>query len=151
MPVVWRLRVHGPGRNNVVLAGATSYEAAASQMDDFATRFLRSRSPRLIVAGGSGAGKTTFAFQLTLALLRTGTDQAPDRVPIWIPASSWILRDPRHEKFTDWMADQLVQICPVLGRAGTDLPERLVGGGQVVPVLDGLDELDEAQRAQLRC
>ena len=147
MPVVWRERASG----GVVLAGATSYPEAQRQMDQLADRFLALRPRRLVVVGEPGAGKTTFAMQLTLTLLRPWTHEPVRRVPPLVPvpvsASSW---SPRYlTDFTAWMADEIARGYPSVVRLGTDIPRRLVEGLQVVPVLDGLDELPAAARARV--
>ncbi|MFF7476903.1 NACHT domain-containing protein [Streptomyces sp. NPDC008092] len=147
MPVVWRERASG----GVVLAGATSYPEAQRQMDQLADRFLALLPRRLVVVGEPGAGKTTFAMQLTLALLRPWTHESVRRVPPLVPvpvsASSWSQR--YLTDFTAWMADEIARSYPSVARFGTDIPRRLVEGLQVVPVLDGLDELPAVARARV--
>ncbi|MGP3911462.1 NACHT domain-containing protein [Nonomuraea sp. 10N515B] len=97
------------------------------------------RPQRLLVVGESGAGKTVLAIELVLQLLEPllTTGGRPGRrqmVPVRLNAARWTLGSP----FEPWLAEQLVQD---FGLAAKDA-DRLVRDRQVLPVLDGLDELD---------
>ncbi|MEU6720174.1 NACHT domain-containing protein [Nonomuraea sp. NPDC046802] len=95
------------------------------------------RPQRLMVVGESGAGKTVLAIELVLQLLEpllTTGGQPSHRVPVRLNAARWTLGSP----FEPWLAEQLVHD---FGLAGKDAA-RLVRDRQVLPVLDGLDELD---------
>ncbi|MEV0621374.1 NACHT domain-containing protein [Nonomuraea sp. NPDC050404] len=103
-------------------------------------RFFHALSPRrLLVVGESGAGKTVLAIELVLQLLepvlaaggRPGRDQP---VPVRLNAARWTLGRP----FEAWLAEQLAQ---EFGLAARDA-QRLVRDRRVLPVVDGLDELD---------
>lgn len=94
---------------------------------------------RLLVVGESGAGKTVLAIELVLQLLEPlltagGRPGHRPMVPVRLNAARWTLGSP----FEPWLAEQLVQD---FGLAVRDA-ERLVRDRQVLPVLDGLDELD---------
>jgi NACHT domain len=103
-------------------------------------RFFRGLHPqRLLVVGESGAGKTVLAIELVLQLLEPflTADGPPDRlhmVPVRLNAARWTLGSP----FESWLAEQLVQD---FGLAARDA-QRLVRDRRVLPVVDGLDELD---------
>lgn len=94
---------------------------------------------RLLVVGESGAGKTVLAIELVLRLLEPlltsgGRPDHRQLVPVRLNAARWTLGSP----FEPWLAEQLVRD---FGLAAKDA-ERLVRDRQVLPVLDGLDELD---------
>ncbi|MFC4014774.1 NACHT domain-containing protein [Nonomuraea purpurea] len=114
--------------------------AAGTATDDLHSigRFFDALRPqRLMVVGESGAGKTVLAIELVLQLLEpllTTGGQPGHRVPVRLNAARWTLGSP----FEPWLAEQLVQD---FGLAAKDA-ERLVRDRQVLPVLDGLDELD---------
>ena len=87
---------------------------------------------RLAVIGGPGSGKTVLALELQLKLLRTRSTGAP--VPVRFTLSRW---DANHE-LEAWLADELFaahSIAPPVAR-------ELVSSGMIIPVLDGLDEMD---------
>ena len=95
-------------------------------------------SGRMTVLGGPGTGKTVLAVQLTLDLLgdRDSVMDAVQPVPVMLKASGW---DPEMA-FGRWLATQLhisYGLKPRVSRA-------LVEGGCVLPLLDGLDEMDRA-------
>ncbi|GLW62538.1 hypothetical protein Arub01_07820 [Actinomadura rubrobrunea] len=101
------------------------------------------RSRRLLVVGESGAGKTVLAIELVLQLVEPFvTGAAPggagpgDRtmVPVRVNAARWTVGVP----FERWLAERLVQ---EFGLAARDAA-RLVRDRRVLPVVDGLDELD---------
>ncbi|WP_086842530.1 BTAD domain-containing putative transcriptional regulator [Amycolatopsis kentuckyensis] len=108
-------------------------------LDDIAATFTALPVRQLVVLGDPGSGKSVLALMLTLELLRTrGPD---DPVPVLLSLASW---DPRREHLDRWLAARLAENHPALLTAreyGTDAPTRLVLGGHVVPVLDGLDEM----------
>ncbi|MEV0384740.1 NACHT domain-containing protein [Nonomuraea sp. NPDC050643] len=101
------------------------------------------RPQRLLVVGESGAGKTVLAIELVLQLLdplltadgrpghRHGHRQV---VPVRLNAARWTLGRP----FEPWLAEQLAHDF------GLALKDALwlVRDRRVLPVVDGLDELD---------
>ncbi|MGW0807909.1 NACHT domain-containing protein [Nonomuraea sp. NPDC002799] len=97
------------------------------------------RTRRLLVVGESGAGKTVLAIELVLRLLEPllAAGGRPDHtrpVPVRLNAARWTLGRP----FEGWLAEQLAQN---FGLAAQDAL-RLVRDRRVLPVVDGLDELD---------
>ncbi|AQZ64022.1 hypothetical protein BKM31_23450 [[Actinomadura] parvosata subsp. kistnae] len=112
---------------------------SAQSPDDLHTigRFFTALHPRrLLVVGESGAGKTVLAIELVLQLLEPPltTGDPPHLVPVRLNAARWTVGRP----FETWLAEQLVQD---FGLAAGDA-HRLVRDRRVLPVVDGLDELD---------
>ncbi|MEV4146177.1 BTAD domain-containing putative transcriptional regulator [Amycolatopsis sp. NPDC049691] len=108
-------------------------------LDDIAETYTALPVPQLVVLGEPGSGKSVLALMLTLELLRTRAPGGP--VPVLLSLASW---DPRRDHLDRWLAARLADDHPALLNAreyGRDAPTRLVLGGHVLPVLDGLDEM----------
>jgi hypothetical protein len=118
------------------------YDAAGEVEHDLPAigRFFGGLRPqRLLVVGESGAGKTVLAIELVLQLLEPvlAAGGRPDHgqlVPVRLNAARWTLGRP----FEAWLAEQLAHD---FGLADKDA-RRLVRDRRVLPVVDGLDELD---------
>ncbi|MBG0826461.1 hypothetical protein HS041_01515 [Planomonospora sp. ID67723] len=93
----------------------------------------RPRPPhRLVITGAPGAGKTVLAIELILGLL--AGRRTDDPVPVRISAASWDVRR---------SVDELLRIHLVrVFRLQPAVAEQLVAARLVLPVLDGLDEMD---------
>ena len=135
-----------PGGGPVPLQGS---------FDMIAAVFTAEQSPRrLVVLGEPGAGKSVLVLRLTVDLLtaarekiRQGQDLL-DPVPVMVSIGGW---DPQ-QPFPEWIAERLAADNPSLRRmvTGPDGTQRalateLVATGRVLPVLDGLDEITDAQ------
>ncbi|TDD74794.1 NACHT domain-containing protein [Actinomadura darangshiensis] len=125
------------------LAGSGArQEADPEAADDLRSigRFFGGLDPRrLLVVGESGAGKTMLAIELVLQLVEpliTGGGPPAGRplVPVRLNAARWTPGRP----FERWLAEQLVDDFGLAGREAA----RLVEDRLVLPVVDGLDELD---------
>lgn len=99
---------------------------------------------RLVVLGAPGAGKSMLVLNLALQLLSRRDAREP--VPVLLSAANWnpVL------SWEDWLAEQLTAIDRRLARAvrlpdggRRTLARDLVARGLILPVLDGLDEMDE--------
>jgi hypothetical protein len=88
---------------------------------------------RLVITGGPGSGKTLLAYELVHQLLGRVDGQGP--VPVPMGLSTWDVTVP----FTDWFTERLAR--EYLGGSETTA-RQLLASGRIMPVLDGLDELD---------
>ncbi|MGH3688040.1 MAG: hypothetical protein ACRDRU_15530 [Pseudonocardiaceae bacterium] len=106
-------------------------------------------SGRVVVVGAPGAGKTGAAILLLLDALEH-RDRVDDKdrirvpVPVLLTAYSW---DPVTCSVRDWLAARLAADYPLFQhRGGQAEANNLVAAGAVALLLDGLDEMDLAQR-----
>jgi hypothetical protein len=95
---------------------------------------------QLLLLGEPGAGKTTLLFELARSLLDDARRSREARVPVVFRLPSWAVdRRPLDE----WLADALSRDYGVSPR----LARLWVATEQLVPLLDGLDEVAEPHRA----
>ncbi|MER5465845.1 NACHT domain-containing protein [Streptomyces sp. NPDC002668] len=108
------------------------FDQGVSTVPDIAGFYRATTPARLVVTGAPGAGKTVLALELLLALIEHRTETDP--VPVRISLAAWNTTTP-----LQWfLTGHLVQAY--------DWPweraRQLVEHGLVLPVLDGLDEMD---------
>ncbi|MFF3565742.1 NACHT domain-containing protein [Streptomyces sp. NPDC002574] len=99
---------------------------------DVAAYWRQVRPQRMVVTGPAGSGKTVFALALILALLKDRADVDP--VPVRLPVSLWDTTTP-----LDLIVTQ--RLIEAYGWPKAEAAT-LVEHGMVLPVLDGLDEMD---------
>ena len=93
----------------------------------------------LLILGEPGAGKSTLLLHLARALVQQAEQEESQPLPVILNLSSWAERKPALQ---DWMSDQMALIYDV----SPHLSSQWVHNGQVLPLLDGLDEVDAASR-----
>ncbi|MEV4612865.1 NACHT domain-containing protein [Kitasatospora sp. NPDC049258] len=95
--------------------------------------YFRALEPRrLVITGAAGAGKSVLALELMLALIDgRGPD---DPVPVRLQLAGWDTRVP----LTTYLTEELTRSYAWPRR----MARALVRHGLVLPVLDGLDEMD---------
>lgn len=140
----------GPGRLMLrALGGLLRFDVEGSDsgtkneidgdLQQIGAYFAELTSKRLVVLGKPGAGKTVLAIELVLQLLRQAeqnpaADALAGRVPVRFSAASWL----PGQDLPQWLTQRLVLDYGLTPATAQDL----VDGRRVLPVLDGLDELD---------
>ncbi len=106
-------------------------------LTDIAGYFTGLTDRRLVIVGPKGSGKTVLAIQLVIDTTQAIIDD-PDTVkgpvPVRLSAASWTSR----QSFAAWLTDQLATAYLI----PPDEAGKLVEDHLVLPVLDGLDEMD---------
>jgi hypothetical protein len=118
--------------------------APSGHSDGVVGAFERQPHHRIVVIGEPGSGKSTVAMLLTIGLLDRYLDGS---VPVLLPLSTW---DPTVEDVRTWMTRRLTEDHPALRNTelyGSYAADLLVEQRRVFPILDGLDEIPQAQRA----
>lgn len=94
----------------------------------------------LLILGEPGAGKSTLLVELARHLVELAERDSAQLLPVLVPLSSWATNC---GPLRDWLAEQVALLYVVpLG-----LSLRWVDAGLVLPLLDGLDEVEESARA----
>jgi energy-coupling factor transporter ATP-binding protein EcfA2 len=93
----------------------------------------------LLILGEPGAGKSTLLRDLARQLVERAKADAAHPLPILLPLSSWAIK---RLSLQDWLSEQLTQLYHI----SRQLSEQWVQEGQILPLLDGFDEMDEAAR-----
>ena len=99
--------------------------------------YYQSLSPgRMVVLGEPGAGKTVLAMELLIRLLEHRQHDPDIPVPVLISAAAYDTRF----GWQDWLARHLALRFSI----GDAVTGRLVRDGRILPIVDGLDEMDPA-------
>lgn len=120
-----------PQARSATVRGASG-PLEAGTLASIAEFYRAARHRRLVITGAAGAGKTVLAVELLLALLEERDREEP--VPVRFVLAGWDTR----QAFDAWLVQRLIEDYdrhPEVARA-------LVAQGRVLPVLDGLDEMD---------
>ncbi|KAK1177909.1 NACHT domain-containing protein [Streptomyces sp. NBS 14/10] len=142
-----RAQLIGPGAHRINLTFTHQPEPANNatgahpqgHLTDIVAYYQTLQPARLVITGEPGAGKTLLALELILGLL-THSDRADaDPVPVRCSLASWDTARP----LPDWLADQIHEQFRDSGLSLADA-KRLVQEYRILPVLDGLDEMDSA-------
>ena len=118
-------------------------EAGGGERGDLATvvEFFQSLWPRrLVILGEPGAGKTVLAMELLVGLLERRHHDPSIPVPVLVSAATY----DTNQTWEGWLADQLTQQFNMPAEAATGL----VRDRQILPVVDGLDEMDVADESE---
>jgi NACHT domain/TIR domain len=93
----------------------------------------------LLILGAPGAGKSTLLLDLARQLVGRAFVGDLPLLPVIVRLSSWAIRRP---ELADWLVEQLKRTYGV----PQSLSERWVNEGRILPLLDGLDEMEEEAR-----
>ncbi|WP_176986477.1 NACHT domain-containing NTPase [Streptomyces sp. 2231.1] len=140
-----RAQLLGPGAHRIDLAfthrvePANNAAGAAPQgrFTDIVGYYQGLRPARLVITGEPGAGKTLLALELLLGLLTDPNRTQADPVPIRLSLAGWEANRP----LTEWLTEQVHQHYRDRGVTAADAAA-LVEQHRILPVLDGLDEMD---------
>src|SRR5260370_4412799 len=108
--------------------------------DDQILQIYDEASEKLLILGDAGSGKTTLLLKLLREILPRAYQDEFHPVPVLFFLSSWSIRKPALE---DWLVQELdtkYDIPPPLA-------SRWVANHAILPLLDGLDEVEEQARA----
>jgi NACHT domain-containing protein len=120
-------------------------------MEDIKIFYGGLRHGRLVILGPGGAGKTVLANQLLLDLIGSGTPggslpAGPSQVPVRISLASFNSGDDLDNvpaaqtriRLDEWIASYLTDVHGLTPRVARALLQQ----GWILPILDGLDEMD---------
>ncbi len=94
----------------------------------------------LLILGEPGSGKSTLLLHLAQVLVQLAEQEEAHPLPVVLRLSSWAEKKPALE---DWMSEQLALTYDVSQKLST----QWVRNEQILPLLDGLDEMDVASRS----
>jgi energy-coupling factor transporter ATP-binding protein EcfA2 len=134
----WPHAVENPWFDNVQELGEVA--AASLLTDDQILQIYDEANGKVLILGEPGSGKTTLLLKLLRELLPRADRDELHPMPVLFLLSSWSARQPALE---DWLVQEL--------HTKYDIPRhmarRWVANNAILPLLDGLDEVEEHARA----
>jgi hypothetical protein len=127
-PHPWDVVVASPDGSSRVVAPGTTMAEVFDELDK-----------TILVLGAPGSGKTTMMLELVRELLQRAITDSQHPIPVVLTLSSWTL--PR-EPLGDWIVRELA----VRYEIPTAQARTWLNTDQLIPLLDGLDEVAEKQQ-----
>ncbi|GAC1632748.1 MAG: hypothetical protein NVS4B9_25110 [Ktedonobacteraceae bacterium] len=103
------------------------------------TRVYDDADGELLILGAPGSGKTTLLLELARDLLKRAENDIHHPLPVIFNLSSWTMQ---HQPLAAWLVEELVSKYQVPRR----IAQPLVAADQLLPLLDGLDEVAPGDR-----
>jgi DNA polymerase III delta prime subunit len=94
----------------------------------------------LLILGEPGTGKSTLLLELAHHLVEKAEQDAEQPLPVLLPLSSWATA---HPPLQEWLSEQVALLYDV----PRSLSQQWIKAGQLLPLLDGLDEMEAFKRA----
>jgi hypothetical protein len=129
VPHPWELLVQPPDQTPRPLPSELGITAVFDQLGQ-----------ALLILGAPGAGKTTLLLELTRDLLDRADQDPAHPIPVVFNLASWAVR---RQPLDKWLVEELHDRYDVPGGIG----RAWVTSEQVLPLLDGLDEVARTHRA----
>jgi energy-coupling factor transporter ATP-binding protein EcfA2 len=95
----------------------------------------------LLILGEAGSGKSTLLVKLALHLIEEAEKDSSQPFPMIISLSSWAIAR-KYRSLEDWLCEQIA----LINNISPSISQMWVQEGWVLPLLDGFDEIKEAQR-----
>ena len=95
---------------------------------------------QLLILGEPGTGKSTKLVELARALIGRAQDDPSHPIPIILNLSTWTKK---RAALDEWMRDELVRLYGV----SPERAKQWAGNDELLPLLDGLDEVARNERA----
>ncbi|MBV9020167.1 MAG: NACHT domain-containing protein [Ktedonobacteraceae bacterium] len=125
----WHLVLHQPEQAATPLPPGTSISHVYDTVDG-----------ELLILGEPGSGKTTLLLELARTLLERATEDEAHPLPVVFNLSSWAQKQ---RSLSDWMVEELHSKYQV----PRELAQSWVQSEQILPLLDGLDEVTASVRS----
>lgn len=93
----------------------------------------------LLILGAPGAGKSTLLVELARQLVGCADVDGTQPLPVMLPLSSWAIKRPPLQLWLTEQVEQFYDIPQVLA-------QQWINEDQLIPLLDGLDEMNETAR-----
>ncbi|MFC3992836.1 NACHT domain-containing protein [Actinoplanes siamensis] len=108
------------------------------KIGNIADYYHKQASGRMLILGPAGAGKTVLATTLSLRITEQFLNPSHPVEGIAVPVIFNLTAWPNKPDLTNWLAEDL----SLRFRIRSKTARRLVEDGHILPVLDGLDEMD---------
>jgi predicted NACHT family NTPase len=138
-----------PGAINARLREYARLESEAFQdrpIESSVQEVFESGGGQLLILGEPGSGKTTLLLELAQELIQEARSSPESAIPIVFSLPRWQLRRNSSERartLSEWIEEDLVEEYGTSRRAAANLVQQ----DRVLPLLDGLDEVEVSHRS----